>query len=159
MRINLVVASNRENVIGIDDRIPWHNSEDLKNFKKITRGNVVVMGRKTYESIGEPLKDRLNIVVTNRPLPYKVNLVGLTMPQAQNVIQYYKSDELFIIGGRSIYEQFAPMVQRIYMTIIDDNTTSPSAIYFPWEAFENSEWEVTHQEKLDNAVYLIMDRK
>lgn len=146
---------NRKNVIAIDGKIPWHNKRDLKNFRKLTWGHIVLMGRKTFESIGKPLKGRFNIVITNRGLMTKPNVAAVDGSFITS-LQYNYDGCVFIIGGSSIFSQTGHLISRIYITIIDDDTDTPSSLYFPWEYFKGS-WKVIHQERWEDATYLVLD--
>lgn len=156
MNLSLVAAINRSNVLGIDGKIPWHNKDDLKNFKRLTWGHAVIMGRNTYESIGKPLPGRLNYVLSSRPLRWKSNLIRIE----NDYWEYFHhiKDEIFVIGGASIYRQLAPMISKIYLTIIDDYTDASTAVYFPWEAFDVNSWKVMEQRNWKDATYLVMSK-
>jgi dihydrofolate reductase len=116
------MSQNR--VIGVDNRLPWNIPEDLKRFRTLTSGHVIIMGRKTYESIGKPLPNRENRVIT-RQADFSVQGVGtfgsleeaLSAPIASAMAQ----DEIFVIGGGEIYKQALPLADRIYLTVIDQN--------------------------------------
>ena len=122
--INLIAAVGKNLELGKDNKLVWHIPEDLKYFKEITTGKTVVMGRKTYESIGKALPNRNNIVLSRN----NIRLDDVT------VINNYKevlniSDNVFIIGGASIYKLFLPYADNIYLTEIED--TSECDSYFP----------------------------
>ena len=100
MNISIIVAMSKNRVIGRDNDMPWHLSNDLKNFKRITMGKTVVMGRLTYQSIGRPLPDRKNIVLSRNLVDKNV----LIFNNLQEVLNFLKDeDEVFIIGGEDIY--------------------------------------------------------
>lgn len=118
MKINCIVAVSQNGVIGNNGQIPWHRPEDLKRFKELTMGYPVIMGRKTFESIGKPLKGRKNIVVTrsddfNSECVIKVNSIKKALANAKDF-----SDEVFIIGGSGIYEQTQHLWDRVYLTVV-----------------------------------------
>jgi len=113
-----IVAMSKNNVIGKDNKLPWHFSCDLKNFKKITMGSTVIMGRKTYASIGRPLPGRQNYVLsrsansdTDNPKYYN-NL--------EQAVKESPTEKTFIIGGAEIYKETLKDVDGIYLTLIDD---------------------------------------
>lgn len=116
--ISLLVAYDLNRVIGIDNKMPWHIPEELKYFKKVTMGKAIVMGRKTYESIGRPLPGRLNIIITRNE--------GYSADGAEVVHDLHEaiergkeySDEVVIIGGSEIFNLSMPMADRLYITII-----------------------------------------
>ena len=107
-------------VIGKNNTIPWHISEDLKHFKQTTRGHTVVLGRKTFESIGKPLPGRTNIVLT-RDKNFSAD--GVTVIHTLDRLSTHTKpdDEIFIIGGADIYKQTLPLTQKIYLTMIEKN--------------------------------------
>jgi dihydrofolate reductase len=120
MKFSHIVACSKNRVIGREGKLPWHLPEDLKLFKKLTTGHVVIMGRKTYESIGRPLPQRLCIVVTqqNLAVPSEVRLassIGEALDLA-HALEGPWGHEAFIIGGGQIYQQSLPIVDRIYMS-------------------------------------------
>lgn len=157
MKLTLVAAINRNNVIGIDGKIPWHHKQDLKNFRKLTWGHIVIMGRNTFDSLPKPLPGRFNVVITNRKIKFKPNCAAVTGEFIEALSRNY-AGEVFLMGGASLYRQCANLVSRIHLTVIDDYTDNPSAIYFPWEAFEGSSWKIIKQEQWLNATYIIMEK-
>lgn len=143
-RVSLIVAmTQREWIIGKDNKLPWHAPEDLKYFKKVTLGAPIIMGRKTFDSIGRPLPGRINIVLSRsaRPenLPVEVLWVA-TLPEALSVgASSIKSgdsnaDEVFIIGGAQLFAEALPLVRRLYITWI--GAPYEGDIRFPQVALE-----------------------
>ena len=126
--ISIIVAVGKNNVIGSDGKLPWHMPADLKRFKELTTGKPVIMGRKTYESIGKPLPNRTNIILT-RSADYEAGgcIVVNSLDEALEATEGEK--EAMIIGGASIYAQFLPKARRIYMTQID--ALIEGDVYFP----------------------------
>jgi dihydrofolate reductase len=118
MRVSLVAAASANNVIGADGALPWHLPDDFRYFRKITMGAPVVMGRRTWESIGKPLPGRTNIVMTRRR---GFAAAGAVVVHSQNAALEAAGDaaELFVIGGGEIYIQFLPIADRIYLTQVD----------------------------------------
>jgi dihydrofolate reductase len=117
--ISIIVATSENNVIGKDNKLLWNLSDDLKNFKNLTSGNTVIMGRNTFESIGRPLPNRLNIVVSrNKELSIRgaivVNSIEDALRKAPN------DKETFIIGGSQIYSQSMKYTDTIYMTEVHE---------------------------------------
>tara|TARA_B100001063_G_scaffold196564_1_gene188541 strand:- start:441 stop:923 length:483 start_codon:yes stop_codon:yes gene_type:complete len=126
MNISIIVAMSKNRVIGRDNDMPWHLSNDLKNFKRITMGKTVVMGRLTYQSIGRPLPDRKNIVLSRNLVDKNV----LIFNNLQEVLNFLKDeDEVFIIGGEDIYCQTINKANKIYLTTIDKEIIGDK--YFP----------------------------
>lgn len=124
--MNLIVAVGSNNEIGIDNELPWKQSEDLKNFRKLTTGNVVIMGRKTYESIGKPLPNRFNIVLTSEAkilnsINSDENLIFVSkISEMFEFTKNYDENQLFVIGGAQIYDEFlkTDLIEKIYLTRI-----------------------------------------
>lgn len=127
--MNIIVAIADNNAIGKDNQLLWHISEDLRYFKKVTMGATVVMGRKTYESIGKPLPGRRNIVVS-RSLK---EITGVEVfASVEAVIEEFKdsAEEVFIIGGGELYRSMLPYASKLYITFV--HVTIPDAdTFFP----------------------------
>lgn len=119
--ISAIVAMSENHVIGVDNQLPWHLPSDLQHFKSLTTGHPILMGRKTYESIGRPLPNRTNIVITrdasfSAPGCVVVTSIGEAIAHAKAK----NSPEIFIIGGAEVYKQLLPVIQRIYLTVVHD---------------------------------------
>jgi dihydrofolate reductase len=119
MKISLIVAMSENRVIGRDNKMPWHLSADLKRFKSLTMNSPILMGRKTFESIGKPLIGRTNMILSHNP-NFKPEgcLVFSELNSALEQAQDY-GDELFIIGGSTLYGMALPLAQRLYLTQIE----------------------------------------
>lgn len=118
MKLSHIVACSLNHVIGKENKLPWHIPEDLKNFKRLTQHHTIIMGRKTFESIGKPLPNRRNIVIsqTLRTPQVEVELVS----SIEESLKLCSQDtEVFIIGGASIYAQTLNLVDTIYMTKVE----------------------------------------
>lgn len=141
MRISAIVAMSENRVIGNDKQLPWHLPADLAHFKEITMGKPIIMGRHTHESIGRPLPGRCNVVITRDP-EFRAPgcVVVYSLSSALEAVAY--SDEVFVIGGASLYEHMLPRVQRIYLTIIHKQFKGDT--YFP--EFDMSEWNEVKRE-------------
>ena len=140
MNITLIAALGHNRVIGLEGNLPWRCPQDWGWFKSTTSGKAVVMGRKTLQSLGEPLKNRLNIVVTRDGGFRAPESVVLSQSLAQGVALaqlYYP--EVFVIGGGEIFEQAIPFANRLLITEIDYN--GPGDTYFP--EISKDEWEGT----------------
>ena len=141
-KITLIVAAAENNAIGKDNKMLWHLPNDFKYFKKNTLEHSVVMGRKTYESIGKPLPDRRNILLT-RDLRYSNEDVDVAN-SIQEVINYCRDErEIFIIGGAEIYKQTLPLANRILLTRV--HTTIDGDAFFP-ELLDH-QWKLVSEEK------------
>lgn len=128
--INLIVAINKDNVIGKDNQLPWGLSNDLKYFKKITTNNTVVMGRKTYESIGKALPNRKNIVISrDKSLKYKDAEIMHSQIELLKYSYEYPNENIFIIGGAEIYKLFLPYTNKLFITMIEDEVEGDT--FFP----------------------------
>ena len=142
MKLSLIVAVSRNGVIGVDNKLPWHLPEDLKYFKSVTMGKPLVMGRKTYDSIGRPLPGRTNIVVTRDP---KWQAVGVEVAESleaalelgRNACVKAGADEIMVIGGEQIYRMTLPAAGRLYLTQVDADVEGDA--FFPDVDF--SEWK------------------
>ncbi len=114
-----IVAMDENGLIGRDNQLPWHLPADLKHFKEITTGNPIIMGRKTYESIGKPLPNRTNIVIT-KDTDYVAPgcLVVTTTEEAIHQATIHATENIFIIGGATIYQQMMDRLDYLYLTIV-----------------------------------------
>ncbi len=117
-RVSVIAALARNRVIGIENRLPWRLPEDLAHFKALTLNHPILMGRKTFESLGRPLPGRTNIVITRNP-DYRPEgcLVADSIPAALALCE--DADEVFFIGGAELYAQAIPLADRLYLTEVD----------------------------------------
>ena len=142
--LSIIVAVAQNNVIGCQNRLIWHISEDLKYFKNRTSGHAVIMGRKTFESIGRPLPKRKNIIITNDTL-YSAEGCVISHSLNDAIKAAQPDDEVFIIGGGSIYREALPIANRIYLTQIHKDYEGDT--YFPelnreeWKEIERTDFE------------------
>ena len=134
--ISLIAAMDNNNVIGFENDMPWSLPNDLRHFKEVTSHHIVVMGRKTYESIGKPLPNRRNIVISRSG--FKTNDDVEVISSINEIQTMAKTEEIFVIGGGTIYEQVLPYADRLYITRIDAEFKGDT--YFP--KFDNKEWEI-----------------
>jgi len=135
MNISMIVAMSKNRVIGKDNVMPWHLSDDLKNFKKITMGKTIIMGRRTYDSIGKALPGRKNVILS-RSLKDKDILVFDNLENA--LVDVGNEEEIFIIGGQDIYSQTINKANKLYLTTINDEIEGDK--FFP--DFDNSNWDI-----------------
>lgn len=140
MIISMVAAMTKNRVIGKDNQMPWHLPADLKHFKQVTFGKPVVMGRKTFESIGRLLPGRRNVVISrSAPLNAKGAEWLTSLEQAFELLQQH--DEVMVIGGAEIYRQCLPLAQRLYLTEIDLSTDGDA--YFPdYQSEKADDWRL-----------------
>lgn len=157
--IALVVAMAENRVIGRGNALPWKISEDLRFFKKITMGKPIIMGRKTYQSIGRPLPGRTNIVISRDP---DFSAEGVkTAPDLETAIKLAKlesPEEIMIIGGAQIYALALPMAQRIYLTEVHEKIEGDA--WFP--DYNAAEWRETAREDFEGNPafsFVTLDRK
>ena len=147
--ISISVAVAKNNVIGKDNKLLWHISEDLKRFKRITSNKKMIMGRKTFESLPGILPNREHIVVT-RDENFKVDSDKVTIVHDLNSLleKYSKcEDEIFVIGGAEIYKQLLPYTQKIYLTKIDE--TFEGDTYFPEINYDEFKTEYVSEQFTD----------
>ena len=156
MKVSLIAAMAKNRTIGKGNDIPWHIPGEQKMFKEITLGHTVVMGRKTYESIGGPLPGRTNIVVT-RQKDYSA-LGCIVAGSLDDAIAKAGEDEVFICGGAQIYEQALPMARRIYLTTLHRDVEGDS--HFP--ELSPEEFEQVSSEVIDGGepyTFSVFERK
>ncbi len=132
--LSLIVAMSENLVIGINNALPWHLSNDLKYFKRITMGKPIVMGRKTYESIGRPLPGRRNIVISRQEnLQYDgvdcVSTIDSAVTLGENIAFVEGHEEIMVIGGAQIYQQALPIADRLYITHVHSDVAGDA--FFP----------------------------
>jgi dihydrofolate reductase len=127
MLLSIVVAAAENNLIGDRDRLPWRLPDDLKRFKSLTMGKPIVMGRKTYASIGKPLPGRKNIVVSRHDFQSDGCVAAASIEQALQAAE--PAPEVMVIGGAEIYRQVLPMTDVIYLTRV--HAEIPGDTYFP----------------------------
>lgn len=144
----IIVAMTRERVIGLNGKMPWHISDDLKLFKKLTLGNTVIMGRATYDSIGKPLPKRDNIIVSAKVREIMGAVVCPTLESAVEKAENLGRD-IFFIGGASIYQQSLPIADAMHISWVkkeyDGDTCFPEFDQAGWQETEKTEYtEFTH---------------
>ncbi len=144
MVISAIAAMSKNRVIGVKNDLPWHLPADMKYFMRTTRNHHVIMGRKTFESMGAPLKNRMNIVIT-RDADYSASgiLVVHSLHEALRVTQSKGEDEAFIIGGAEIYQLALPVLDKIYLTEIDLIIENGDA-FFP--EFDLNTWRLISEQ-------------
>jgi len=133
-QISLVVAMNQDNIIGVNNQLPWHIPEDLAHFKQVTLGKPIVMGRKTYQSIGRALPGRKNIVIS-RNLSLKIDGVIVCQSLDQAIADNQDVPEICIIGGGEIFSQALEIADKLYITIVNfqiqNLNTTDQTVSFP----------------------------
>jgi dihydrofolate reductase len=135
--LSIIVAMSENRVIGRDGALPWHLPADLKRFKQLTMGHAIVMGRKTYESIARPLPGRRSIVLS-RNVDYRPVGVDVVANLQEALKQTDDQQEVFVIGGSSLYQMALPVADRIYLTEVA--TKLEGDVLFP--EFDRNEWQL-----------------
>lgn len=141
VELNAIVAMNNRGVIGRNNLLPWYIPEDLQYFKSITQNQIVVMGRKTYDSLPTgPLPNRINVVLTTRPEKYKQlekmfvdQLYFVNAENLNNLLETlrekYSQKRFIVMGGSQLYERYYPSYNKIYLTIVDDDYVEAADVY------------------------------
>ncbi len=159
--LSLIVAMSLNHVIGHANRLPWHLPADLRFFKRMTLGKPVVMGRKTFESIGRPLPDRVNIVITRRQ-DYRAAgcQVAHSLPEALAIAE--PTAEIMLIGGASLYAQALECAERIYLTLVavelEGDTRFPALDWAQWRQL----WREDHPADARHAhpySFILLERR
>ena len=141
-RVSLIVAMARNRVIGVNNTLPWHLPADLKHFKTLTMGHHIVMGRKTYESIGRPLPGRTSVVVTRNPGYAPPGVITANSLEAA-ISACGEAAEIFVIGGAELYRQAITFADRIYLTEIDAGI--PGDVHFM--ELDGRQWQETERKR------------
>lgn len=163
MRISLIVAASENNVIGKDSALPWDLPNDLRRFREITNGHHIIMGRKTYESIGQSLPNRQNVVISHNP-KFKASGADVvsSLTEALALAKERGEKEAFVIGGGQIFAEALPLADRIYITrihaMVEGDAFFPALDPAQWEEVEKEEHEpdVRH---LQAYTFLIYERR
>ncbi|MBT3527693.1 MAG: dihydrofolate reductase [Porticoccaceae bacterium] len=164
MKISLIVAVSRNGAIGLNNQLPWYLPEDLKYFKSVTMGKPLIMGRKTFDSIGRPLPGRANIVLTRDPQWTSdgvkvVQSVEQALVAGEIACEAADVDEIMVIGGEQIYRMTIDLADRIYLTQVDTDVEGDA--FFPDIDLNNwSQTRVKLPEIIDKHPYrfLVLDR-
>jgi len=130
-RISFVVAFDRKNVIGKDGGLPWRLPDDMKHVREVTSGKPLIMGRRTYTSIGRPLKGRTNIVLTRDPAFQQEGALTARSPEEALALAG-DVPEVIVFGGAEVFRQFLPMADRIYLTQVDADVGGDTYFDFGW---------------------------
>ncbi|RLD10375.1 MAG: dihydrofolate reductase [Chloroflexota bacterium] len=131
MLISIIAAMDEKRGIGFENRLPWNLPDDLRHFKTTTLGHHLIMGRKTYLSLGRPLPKRTNIILSQNPSynPQTDVIIAHSLGEALLIAQNNKETEVFITGGASIYRQSLPLANRLYLTLVHTQTKADA--FFP----------------------------
>ena len=167
MKIVLIAAFAQNRVVGINNSLPWHLPEDLKYFKRTTTGKAIIMGRKTYDSIGRPLPNRTNIVISrNSELKIEgvkvVDSLQAAIDLAKEVNFINGVEEVMVIGGASIYEEALPKADRLYLTHVHAEVKGDA--YFPevdfsqWQEISRDDYAASESNPYDYS-FVVYDNK
>jgi dihydrofolate reductase len=152
-RVSLIVAMAKNRVIGAQNRIPWHVPGEQKLFKQITMGHHIVMGRKTYESIGRLLPGRTTVIVTRqRNFVVPGAIVAHSLADALNAAA--RDDEIFVIGGAELFRQALPVAHRIHLSIVD--LEPEGDVYMP--PLDDDEWRQVSAAEHPGFRYVVLER-
>lgn len=142
MKLAIIAAIGKNRVIGSGGKLPWHVSEDLKRFKRLTTGHTVLMGRKTFESIGKPLVNRRNVVISSKPIP---NVE--TYPSIEAALKALANEEaVFVVGGGKIYSQLLAKADELYLTLVE-TTVEGDTFFPPYEHLLGPTFTLTREEQ------------
>ncbi len=139
-RISIIVAMAKNRVIGVNNTLPWHLPADLKHFKSLTMGHHMVMGRKTYESIGKPLPGRTSVVVSRNAILKIEGCITASSLEAA-ILACGNDEEIFVIGGAELYRQAISLADRIYLTEIDADIPGDAR----FTEFDSNAWQETER--------------
>lgn len=161
MSISIIAAMARNRIIGINNSLPWHLPADLQHFKQVTMGKPIIMGRKTYESIGRPLPGRTNIIISgNRD--YAAAGCRIVHSIADALAEIDPDEEAMVIGGASFYAQALPYASRMYLTIIDEDfdgdAVFPEYDQTQWQEIERVEG-VSDSKNTHRYYFITLERK
>ena len=155
MLVSIIVAMTPDRLIGAAGRLPWYLPDDLKRFKKLTTGHAIVMGRKTFSSIGRPLPGRRNLVVSRNPDPPKKEGIEWfqTLDDAIAAAAAKGETECFIAGGTEIYAEALTKAHRMYVTFVQRDFPFQGDTYFPM--WDQREWKVESQELVKDLEFVV----
>ncbi len=145
MTISIIVAVAENGTIGDQNSLLWHIKEDMQLFRRVTTGHPVVMGRKTYESLGRPLPKRTNVVISRQELTIEGCTVVHSLEEALALFE--DDEEIFIIGGAQIYAAALPVADRLYLTTVEHPYEGDT--HFP--VWDRAQWELTHSERFEHG--------
>ena len=159
MDFELIVAFNKKNVIGINNTIPWYVPEDLKQFRKTTKDHIVLMGRKTFESLPNgPLKNRINVVITNKIMKSdNTDVYFCNFDDSFALLKKLQKEtekKVFIIGGNTIYNQYFKYCTQFHITVIDDDQDGDTIFPYNIQYFQDNYTLVTKDVKNDFTYFM-----
>ena len=160
--LNIIAAIGKNRELGKHNKLLWHIPGELPRFKQLTSGHPIIMGRKTYESIGKLLPDRTNIVLTSKQLIVNSKLQDIIFTNSvSHSLEIAKqspgNDEIFVIGGAKVYEQFIDIADRLFLTLIDMSNPTADAYFPPYSAFRSVVSKEAHLEEAIPYTYLTLE--
>ncbi len=158
MRISLIAAMTPNRLIGANGSLPWHKPEDLRHFRELTTGHTVLMGRKTYDSVGRPLPKRRNLVLTRKGWaspPAGIEPVA-TLDEAMKLADQAGETELFVVGGAEIYRLALPVAVTMYLTFVHLPQEPAGDTWFP--EWKPEEWEKVETRTSADLEFVRLDR-
>ncbi len=149
-KMSMIVAMSRNGVIGINNSLPWHLRDDLQHFKRVTHGKPIIMGRKTYDSLGRPLPGRANIILSRQEGLLiegcsTVSTIEQAIASAVTICEQTSVDEYFVIGGAEVYAMCMPFVQQLFITLVD--VTLDGDAWLPFVDW--SQWQVLDSQNIE----------
>ena len=157
-RISIIVAIGRSRELGKDNELIWRISPDLKRVKELTTGHPIIMGRKTFDSIGRPLTNRTNIVISRAQVCIEGCLVFDSLEKGLEAAKAVEPEEIFIFGGASIYTEALPLTDRLYLTVIDATDPEADAFFPNYSAFTKIISEEKHSENEPPFTWMVLER-
>ena len=143
--LSVIVAVAENGTIGDQNALLWHIPEDMRHFRTLTTGHPVVMGRKTYESLGRPLPKRYNVVITRQEMTIEGCTVVHSLEEALDL--FGPEEEVFVIGGAQIYAEAMPLADKFYLTVVEQPFAGDTS--FP--KWDSAEWELVETERFERS--------
>lgn len=154
MKLAIIAAVARNRVIGMDGKLPWHIPEDLKRFKRLTTGHTVLMGRRTWESLGKPLSNRRNVVITSRTIP-----AVESFPSVDDALEALALvDLVFVIGGERVYAQVLGRADVLHLTLVHRDVEG-DAHFPPYEHLLGTEFVLAFKEEHEGYTFVDYERR
>ncbi len=157
-RVSIIAAVGKNRELGKQNELIWRISDDLKRFRALTTGHPIIMGRKTYESIGRPLPDRTNIIVTRGDSPIPGCVVAHSLDEALEVGKSIDSEEMFIIGGAQIYAEALSRTNRLYLTLIGESDADADTFFPDYADFTREIAREDHPETTPPFSWVTLER-
>ena len=157
-RISIIAAIGRNRELGKHNELIWRIKPDLQRVKALTTGHPIIMGRKTYDSIGHPLPNRTNIVITRSQMCIEGCLVFDSLEKGLGAARAIENEEIFIFGGASLYEATLPIADRLYLTVIDAEDSEADVFFPDYADFKTEVFREEYSEHTPPYTYLTLER-